>query len=105
MSAAVSPVSIDLRVSDFIARPRQMLIDGRWVNAASGKTFPTYNPAIGFPGSALPGTFAAATTSSGSYFVDAIAANLLLTWVNTGACTATCVNGTQYDAANTGGNQ
>jgi hypothetical protein len=23
--------------------------------------------------------------------------------VNTGACTATCVNGTQYDAANTGG--
>jgi phenylacetaldehyde dehydrogenase len=47
MSAAVSPVSIDLRVSDFIARPRQMLIDGRWVNAASGKTFPTYNPATG----------------------------------------------------------
>jgi hypothetical protein len=23
--------------------------------------------------------------------------------VNTGTCTATCVNGTQYDAANTGG--
>jgi hypothetical protein len=64
---------------------------------------PQGNPAIGFPGSALPGTFAAATTSSGSSAVDAIAANLLLTWVNTGACTATCVNGTQYDAANTGG--
>jgi phenylacetaldehyde dehydrogenase len=24
-----------------------MLIDGKWVNAASGKTFPTYNPATG----------------------------------------------------------
>ena len=24
-----------------------MLIDGRWVEAASGKTFPTYNPATG----------------------------------------------------------
>jgi acyl-CoA reductase-like NAD-dependent aldehyde dehydrogenase len=24
-----------------------MLIDGQWVEAASGKTFPVYNPAIG----------------------------------------------------------
>ncbi len=47
MSVAVSPVKIDPRVSDFIARPRQMLIDGKSVNAASGKTFPTYNPATG----------------------------------------------------------
>src|SRR5262249_40453805 len=28
-------------------KPRQMLINGRWVNAASGKTFPSYNPASG----------------------------------------------------------
>jgi hypothetical protein len=69
----------------------------------TGTMSPQGNPAFGFPGSALPSTFAAATTSSGSSAVDAIAANLLLTWVNTGTCTATCVNGTQYDAANPGG--
>jgi phenylacetaldehyde dehydrogenase len=47
MGIAVSPIQIDSRVSDFIAKPRQMLIDGKWVNAVSGKTFPTYNPATG----------------------------------------------------------
>jgi hypothetical protein len=82
---------------------RGFLLDTSSQSVITGTMSPQGNPAIGFPGSALPGTFAAATTSSGSYFVDAIAANLLLTWVNTGACTATCVNGTQYDAANTGG--
>src|SRR5918999_4510991 len=29
------------------SRPRKMLINGEWVDAASGKTFPTYNPATG----------------------------------------------------------
>src|ERR1035437_8964192 len=47
MGIAVSPIQIDSHASDFIAKPRKMLIDGRWVNAASGKTFPTYNPATG----------------------------------------------------------
>ena len=47
MGIAVSPIQIDERVSDFIGKPRKMLIDGKWVNAASGKTFPTYNPATG----------------------------------------------------------
>jgi phenylacetaldehyde dehydrogenase len=47
MGIAVSPIQIDSRVSDFIAKPRQMLIDGKWVNAVSGKTFSTYNPATG----------------------------------------------------------
>jgi phenylacetaldehyde dehydrogenase len=47
MGIAISPIQIDSRVSDFIAKPRKMLIDGKWVNAASGKTFPTYNPATG----------------------------------------------------------
>src|SRR5450755_1759589 len=47
MGLAISPIQIDSRVSDFIAKPRKMLIDGKWVNAASGKTFPTYNPATG----------------------------------------------------------
>src|SRR5229473_3182548 len=47
MGIAVSPIQIDSRVSDFIGKPRKMLIDGKWVNAVSGKTFPTYNPATG----------------------------------------------------------
>jgi phenylacetaldehyde dehydrogenase len=47
MGIAMSPIQIDSRVSDFISKPRKMLIDGKWVNAASGKTFPTYNPATG----------------------------------------------------------
>src|SRR6202167_1602831 len=47
MGIAISPIQIDSRVSDFIGQPRKMLIDGKWVNAASGKTFPTYNPATG----------------------------------------------------------
>ena len=47
MGIAVSSFQIDSRVADFIDKPRKMLIDGKWVNAASGKTFPTYNPATG----------------------------------------------------------
>jgi phenylacetaldehyde dehydrogenase len=34
-------------VSDFLGQPRKMLIDGKWVEAVSGKTFETYNPATG----------------------------------------------------------
>jgi phenylacetaldehyde dehydrogenase len=44
MSAA--PV-LEPAVRSFVARRHQMLIDGRWVDAASGKTFPTYDPATG----------------------------------------------------------
>src|SRR3974390_3233043 len=47
MGISVSPMQIDSRVSDFIDKPRKMLIDGKWVTAVSGKTFPTYNPATG----------------------------------------------------------
>jgi len=47
MGVAISPVGIDPRVSDFLEKPHQILIDGKWMNAASGKTFPTYNPATG----------------------------------------------------------
>ena len=47
MGIAVSPIAIDSRVSEFIDKPRKLLINGKWVNAASGKTFPTYNPATG----------------------------------------------------------
>jgi phenylacetaldehyde dehydrogenase len=47
MGIAVSPIQIDSNASDFIAKQRKMLIGGKWVNAASGKTFATYNPATG----------------------------------------------------------
>ena len=47
MGIAMSAIQIDSRVSEFIGTTRKMLIDGKWVNAASGKTFPTYNPATG----------------------------------------------------------
>jgi acyl-CoA reductase-like NAD-dependent aldehyde dehydrogenase len=41
-------VQIQASVERFVKTPaRQMLIDGKWVNAASGKTFETYNPATG----------------------------------------------------------
>jgi phenylacetaldehyde dehydrogenase len=32
-------------VQDFVSKPRRLLIDGEWVDAASGKTFETFNPA------------------------------------------------------------
>jgi phenylacetaldehyde dehydrogenase len=47
MATATQAIPIDENVSRFVAKTRQMLIDGKWVNAASGKTFPTYNPATG----------------------------------------------------------
>ncbi len=47
MSTAVSTTQMHNRVQEFVSRPRQMFIDGKWVEAASGKTFPTYNPATG----------------------------------------------------------
>ncbi len=47
MSIAVSTAQMHNRVQEFVGRPRKMFIDGKWVAAASGKTFPTYNPATG----------------------------------------------------------
>ncbi len=35
------------KAADFMSRQHRMLIDGRFVSAASGKTFPVYNPATG----------------------------------------------------------
>jgi phenylacetaldehyde dehydrogenase len=46
MGIAVSP-QIHPQVADFLEKPRKMLINGKWVNSISGKTFPTYNPATG----------------------------------------------------------
>ena len=47
MGIATAPTGIHPQVADFLEKPRKMLINGKWVNAASGKTFPTYNPATG----------------------------------------------------------
>src|ERR1035437_1984384 len=47
MSTAVSTAQMHNRVQEFVSRPRKMFIDGKWVEAASGNTFPTYNPATG----------------------------------------------------------
>ncbi len=46
-TAAVSPNFVTDRVKQYAAATRKMLIDGRWVDAISGKTFPTYDPATG----------------------------------------------------------
>jgi phenylacetaldehyde dehydrogenase len=40
-------VTVDRRVEEFTAAPRQLFIDGQWTAAASGRTFDTPNPATG----------------------------------------------------------
>ena len=45
MSVAVNVIQLENTVNAFVAEPRKHLIGGRWVEAASGKTFPVYNPA------------------------------------------------------------
>ena len=40
-------VTLDSSVEQFIGAPRQLFINGQWVEAASGKTFETPNPATG----------------------------------------------------------
>ena len=47
MATATQSIPVAENVSRYVAKTRQMLINGKWVNAASGKTFPTYNPATG----------------------------------------------------------
>ena len=40
-------VTVDRVVEEFTAAPRKLFIDGQWIDAASGKTFETPNPATG----------------------------------------------------------
>ncbi len=47
MATATQPVKPDDKVTRFVSRTQKMLIGGKWTAAASGKTFPTYNPATG----------------------------------------------------------
>jgi phenylacetaldehyde dehydrogenase len=47
MATATHAVQLDDKVTSFVGKKQKMLINGKWVEAASGKTFPTYNPATG----------------------------------------------------------
>jgi phenylacetaldehyde dehydrogenase len=47
MAVSDTAIQIAPEVQKFVDENRQMLIDGKWVDAASGKTFEVYNPATG----------------------------------------------------------
>ncbi len=47
MAISNAVVQVSPEVSKFVSGSRKLLIDGQWVDAASGKTFPVYNPATG----------------------------------------------------------
>jgi phenylacetaldehyde dehydrogenase len=47
MVTALPNVQLQNKVLEFISKPRKMLINGKWVESASGKTFPTYDPSTG----------------------------------------------------------
>ena len=44
---ATAVVQPDSSVTGFVSKTGKLLINGKWVDAASGKTFATYNPATG----------------------------------------------------------
>ena len=45
--AEFASVELSQKAKDFLASPKKMLLNGQWVDSASGKTFPVYNPATG----------------------------------------------------------
>src|SRR5579875_2484756 len=47
MAVSDTEVQVAPEVQQFVGETRKMLIDGQWVDAASGKTFEVYNPATG----------------------------------------------------------
>ena len=47
MAVSSTEIAIAPEVSRFLAQPHKLLINGKWVEAASGKVFPVYNPATG----------------------------------------------------------
>lgn len=47
MATALKIVPPADKASSFISKKHQMLINGKWMDSASGKRFPTYNPATG----------------------------------------------------------
>jgi phenylacetaldehyde dehydrogenase len=49
MATTTSVVELSKGVTAFLKKPKQILIEGEWIDATSGKTFETYNPATGEP--------------------------------------------------------
>src|SRR6266571_181934 len=47
MATVLSSVRMDDKVTSYISKNRKMFINNQWVESASGKTFPSYNPATG----------------------------------------------------------
>jgi phenylacetaldehyde dehydrogenase len=47
MSAVIKEAQVSRPVAQFLATPKKLLIDGKWLPAASGKTFEVNNPATG----------------------------------------------------------
>jgi phenylacetaldehyde dehydrogenase len=47
MATIATPVQLTKDTTEFLSKTRKMLIGGKWVDAASGKTFETRNPATG----------------------------------------------------------
>ena len=43
----IPEIEISTKVQEFLSRPKKCLINGNWVEAASGKSFSIYNPANG----------------------------------------------------------
>ena len=49
MATTIKQLTPSKKVSRFLGSPRKMVINGKWVNAQSGKTFEVVNPATGGP--------------------------------------------------------
>ena len=49
MSTATVAAQIDQQVAQFLSKPKKMLIDGKWVDSVSGKTFATLDPSTEEP--------------------------------------------------------
>ena len=47
MDVSVTLNGLSSAVKDYISKPRQLLIDGQWVDAQSGKTFAVFDPSTG----------------------------------------------------------
>lgn len=47
MATALKFVAPDDKATEFVSKKHRILINGKWVESASGKTFPSYNPATG----------------------------------------------------------
>ena len=79
------------------------LLDQSSASVMTGTMMPQLPKGNTYFPSAIPGTYALATTSSATSSVDPIVGNGLITWVNTGNCTSQCANATLYDSNNPNG--